>query len=279
MKTPNFFIIGASKGGTTSLASALGGHRMIFMSPVKEPDFFSRFDETDQIDQQDVDTYLSHFRKAKDEPIVGEASVNYLDSERAAEHIHAFAPDAKVLVSLRNPFKRLISLYEMYVRHGLEQTLEYATISDPWLASQCLYANRLKRFSDVFPREQIFVVHFDDLESKWSETIEDICGFLSIPAEARPKPTVQNRGGLPSHPSLRFLMSRQVVNAAKNVLPNKLHSELDRGVKRLAFTKTELPENCRDAVFDLFSEDTRQLDEVLGTQFHSLWFNSSERRV
>ena len=38
--TPNFFVIGAPKAGTTSLYSQLSRHPDIFMSPIKEPNHF-----------------------------------------------------------------------------------------------------------------------------------------------------------------------------------------------------------------------------------------------
>ena len=40
MKNPNFFIIGAPKCGTTSLATWLGSHPQIYFSPNKEPHYF-----------------------------------------------------------------------------------------------------------------------------------------------------------------------------------------------------------------------------------------------
>ena len=41
-KLPNFFIVGAAKSGTTSLYHHLSQHPDVFMSPVKEPGYFSR---------------------------------------------------------------------------------------------------------------------------------------------------------------------------------------------------------------------------------------------
>lgn len=38
-KKPNFFIVGAAKSGTTSLAKYLEQHKDIFLSPIKEPFF------------------------------------------------------------------------------------------------------------------------------------------------------------------------------------------------------------------------------------------------
>ena len=40
MKLPNFLIIGAAKGGTTSLYAYLSQHPQVFMSVPKEPTFF-----------------------------------------------------------------------------------------------------------------------------------------------------------------------------------------------------------------------------------------------
>ena len=38
---PNFFIVGAPKAGTTSLYHYLDQHPDIYMSPVKEPNYFA----------------------------------------------------------------------------------------------------------------------------------------------------------------------------------------------------------------------------------------------
>lgn len=45
MKKPNFFITGAPKCGTTSMARWLAEHLNIYMSPVKEPNFFNTDDQ------------------------------------------------------------------------------------------------------------------------------------------------------------------------------------------------------------------------------------------
>ena len=65
---PNFFIIGASKCGTSALADALKIHPDIFMSERKEPNFFNKFDPPDSIIQQrDFERYAQNFNSAKNE--------------------------------------------------------------------------------------------------------------------------------------------------------------------------------------------------------------------
>jgi hypothetical protein len=85
LRKPTFFIIGAPKCGTTSLAAWLGTHPDAFMSPTKEPDFFN----TD--DRQGVTSlseYEELFREARNNHIaVGEASVWYLSSSHAVHNI------------------------------------------------------------------------------------------------------------------------------------------------------------------------------------------------
>ena len=39
---PHFFIVGAPRSGTTSMYEYLNDTKGVFMSPVKEPNFFSR---------------------------------------------------------------------------------------------------------------------------------------------------------------------------------------------------------------------------------------------
>jgi hypothetical protein len=50
-RLPNFFLVGATKAGTTSLDHALARHPQVYMSPIKERCYFAdeirpmRFDE------------------------------------------------------------------------------------------------------------------------------------------------------------------------------------------------------------------------------------------
>ena len=41
MAIPNFFIVGAAKAGTTSLYNYLINHPEVYLSPIKEPNYFN----------------------------------------------------------------------------------------------------------------------------------------------------------------------------------------------------------------------------------------------
>ena len=127
---PNFFVIGAPRSGTTSLYEYLNSHPDIFMSPVKEPDFFSRpvLDEvhpqetaevvslaehadTNPALRHELDEYEALFAGAGDETRRGEASAVYLGHPTAAWHLRSYVPDAKFIAVLRDPVERAHSHY------------------------------------------------------------------------------------------------------------------------------------------------------------------------
>jgi len=139
MPLPNFLIIGAAKSGTSSLHRYLMEHPQIFMSPVKEPNFFAL--EGQQVDfsrpamvekilpklATDMDAYQTLSQDVRREQAIGEASSWYLHSTRAPARIRHHIPDAKLIAILRNPAQRADSAYRMNVRDGWET---YATFDD-----------------------------------------------------------------------------------------------------------------------------------------------------
>ena len=148
---PNFFIAGAPKSGTTSLYHYLGQHPEIYMSPIKEPNYFASEIRLGQFSEglrpraeQDAGAlrayldgpmrekrfgglvtewsdYLKLFRKAEGRKAIGEASVCYLWSESAAENIRRGIPDARIILILRNPVEMAFSMYIHTLRSGAIQ--------------------------------------------------------------------------------------------------------------------------------------------------------------
>ena len=127
MMKPNFFIIGAPKCGTTSLAAWLAEHPQIYFSPTKEPHFFNtdhkRF-------LNSLQSYEKLFAGAsKHHCSVGEASVWYMYSSAAVPNILEYNSDAKFIVMLRNPIEMAPSLHEELVFTGREDVNEF---SEAW---------------------------------------------------------------------------------------------------------------------------------------------------
>jgi hypothetical protein len=146
---PNFFIVGAPKAGTTSLYYYLGQHPDVYVSPVKEPNYFAEEIRLGNIGAQWQDwaqrenaslqryllgpmrekkfggivsnwtDYLKLFQNVDGEKAIGEASVCYLWSRTAARNIASATPNAKIIMVLRNPIDRAFSQYKQAVANGL----------------------------------------------------------------------------------------------------------------------------------------------------------------
>ena len=123
-RLPNFFIVGAAKAGTTSLYYYLKQHPEIFMSPVKEPNFFCYHEAIEVInffrfkedDISTLDDYLALFRKVNKEKAIGEASTQYLFFPSTAHNIKKMIPHAKMIILLRDPVSRAFSSYLFHLK-------------------------------------------------------------------------------------------------------------------------------------------------------------------
>src|SRR5437868_6286833 len=107
---PDFIIIGAQKGGTTSLYNYLITHPGIAPIYVKEPHFFdTSFSKGLVWYRSHFPTrlekyYAQHFHKL--DFITGEASPYYLFHPLAPERVAKTLPHVKLILVLRNPVDR-----------------------------------------------------------------------------------------------------------------------------------------------------------------------------
>ena len=125
MRKPDFFIVGAPKCGTTAMQYYLSQHPDIFL-PEKEMDFFGN-DLLFTHPRCTIEQYLAHFDtpEAKFRRRVGEKSVFYLYSKRAAYEIRDFAGAADIIIMLRNPVDMLYSLHSHMLRTGGEEIEDF----------------------------------------------------------------------------------------------------------------------------------------------------------
>ena len=130
----------------------------------------------------------------------GESSVWYLFSRRAAAEIKAFNPDSRIIIMLRDPVEMLHSLYYQYRCDGNEQlpTFDQALGAEAdrragkRIARQAYfvqgllyrevvrYADQVRRYFDVFGRDRVRVIIYDDFVLDAAGTYRDTLEFLEI---------------------------------------------------------------------------------------------------
>jgi hypothetical protein len=121
---PNFFIIGAPKCGTTSLAAWLSQHREVFIPPEKELNFFD--DDHHYPVRLTLRQYEKLFARAS-EKAVGDASVWYLYSWTAVPNILEYQPNARFIVCLRDPVEMAFSLHHQQIFSRNEDIFDFRT--------------------------------------------------------------------------------------------------------------------------------------------------------
>jgi hypothetical protein len=184
---PNLFLVGAPRAGTTSFYDYLRQHPDIYMSPVKEPGFFSPEAKPEPwVDRSfDETQYLDLFRGGDSQKLLGEASTTYLWVPEAASRIRAHSPEAKILIVLREPVERAYSHYLMQVRDGVEHRpfidalREPARPGIPSYADRGLYCEQVRRYFDLFG-DRVLVLFFEEAFADVRGALRRTFAFLEV---------------------------------------------------------------------------------------------------
>ncbi len=298
MPLPTFLIIGAAKSGTTALYEALAQHPEVYMSPIKEPNFFALEGRPKPPGGRDVVSlpeYLALFEGASGRPARGEASPLYLVSERAPERIRHYVPDARLVAILRHPADRAYSNYLHDVREGresapfaqvVEDELAGRRASAPWFhryVENGFYHRLLARYFGLFPREQIRVYLYDDLERDPRALFRDFFAFIGVAPDFAPDLSIRpNTGGIPRS---RWLYAKLVApNRLKTAVKTLLRPFLGPAArKRLWYALRErnlvrppLDPALRARLVEIYRDDILALEKLLGRDL-SRWLAPAEK--
>jgi hypothetical protein len=218
---PDFLIIGAKRGGTTSLYRYLEAHPAVLPLvpsarhlPLRDNMKGVRYFDTGY--HHSRSWYRSHFptaatralagRETGVAPVTGEASPYYLFHPTAAERAATVVAAAKVIVLLRDPVERAYSHHAEQCRSGAEElSFEEAVRAEPVrlageadrirrdpryrshahqhqsYVAQSRYAESLARWQAHFPPERLLVVCSEELFASPERELHRVQTFLGLP--------------------------------------------------------------------------------------------------
>jgi Sulfotransferase domain len=213
---PDFVIIGAKRGGSTSL------YNYVLEHPSIQP-LFPRREHIKGVHYYDtryargLTWYRSHFplqaggrhlaRPGLNPAISGEASPYYLFHPLAAERLARDFPRMRIVVFLRDPVERAYSHFKERTHHGGE-TLSFEDaldaeegrlrgeaeriVAEPGYLSaehedhsylaQGRYLDMLPRWFGLFPREQFHIAISEDFYADPDRHVNEVWKFLGLPA-------------------------------------------------------------------------------------------------
>lgn len=217
---PTFIVVGANKGGTTSIYHYLKQHKEVYLSPVKEPHYFSKdidinlfkrefaHNKLQDIDKyvsgdmkdefhaafiRDIEQYKKLFSRVREEKAIGELSTSYLYSKVAAHEIKELLPSCKIIICLRNPLERAYSHYRMNLWTGNSNEFDFykALVDDynhtpkVWGNAHLyteigLYYEQVKRYLDIFGKENVKIIFTEDMKKNTQQVVKELYEFIGV---------------------------------------------------------------------------------------------------
>ncbi len=203
---PNLFLVGAAKSGTTALATFLAENPAVFLPYVKEPSWWSRKEfhrAQATVKLETLADYEALYADADESrhTYVMDGSTNYLMCRQAIPDIVAYQPDARFIVSLRDPVKMAQAFHMEVVFNAMEDVADFETAWELQEARArgeklprrcpepkrlqyrdiCSLGSQVERLLEHAPRDNLLILFQQDMLDKPAETWERIFAFLDIP--------------------------------------------------------------------------------------------------
>jgi hypothetical protein len=295
MKAPQFFIVGAPKCGTTAFDVYLNEHPKITMLP-KELHAWGE-DLIFREEKFSKEKYLQLIDKNwNSSTVLGEGAVWHLASKSAAVELKHFSPKAKILIFLRNPIEACYSLYANMFYNGNEPALTFEdALSNqklretqfpefyncPTIAfqyqSMYLYYEQVKRYFDVFGKENVKVVVFEEFLKNKQATYNEVLLFLGV------EPHILDFIPINQNKEIRFVGLRKFIlqpqylvkGFFKLLIPYKPWRE---NIKQLLWTinskevrRPKMKEETQRMLQEFYQEDIFKLEQLLQKPLKDLW--------
>lgn len=261
-KRPNFLFIGGDRCGSKTVHYFLQQHPQCFVPPIADPRFF------DETYERGLDWYFGLFADAPDSATaIGECS-KYIHSQVAARRIAQDLPDIRIAVTLRHPIDRTYSSYlGAYHRRVIDLPLEKALDDVPWLIDRSMYADNVELYFELFGRDRVKVMIFDDLAADPRAFAQEIYGHLDLEfLDHLDYETAKSPQASPRFP-LSAWMSRRAADLLRGLRQEELLGKLkSNSIVRSMFLKTY----ARDAIPQMASETRQRLRDVFDADISRL---------
>lgn len=299
-KSLDFLLIGAHKSGTTSLYRFLRKHPAVYMPKVKDMGFFA----VDELYERGWEWYRNEwFSEAPCGTCLGDASVAYMQFDRAAKRIYKHVPHVKLVAVLRNPIDRAFSHYRMARRQECEtrpfeqcvlELIDRGNVPDGEMDVSGntqreyirfgQYGRILTNYLKWFHKDQLRVVFLEDLAVQPTAVLREVLEFLGVTVSPEYLSLGKNqyhRGGTTRWPSV--LAAARWINRwlKQSWAGERLAKTAPRRVKHAygAFTFWALTElfvkpleyespcdEIRNCLREYFRSDVEELAGLLGVE-------------
>ncbi len=173
---PDFVGVGAQKAGTTWWFHLITAHPAVHQDPRQRPElhFWDRFSHS----RPTADDIARYHRLFARPPGVkaGEKTPDYMAYYWAPAMLKQAAPDARIIVLLRDPIERYLSARA----HGAEAGWLLDKTNEAILFERGLYTSQVRRLHEVFGRQQVLVLQYEQCVRDPAALIARTYDFLGL---------------------------------------------------------------------------------------------------
>ena len=306
MVSPDIFLIGAAKAGTTTISDWMAMNPKIALARIKESNYFSKEIDPNNFSKafssispsipskywkgdklefrhqgfiKDSQSYARIFEHSQEGQKLADCSTSYFWSKKAPDLIKKSSPNAKVLLILRNPVDRAWSHYRMARKYGLTQEgflkeLEKDFLSESvWGRSQnfyhlSCYSESLTRWMQNFDKSQLKIEIYESFFDDPQENWDRVCDFFGVEANSISELDKKHESQDPRSPKIQKIIFKMNLKSIRLLVPEKLYFYL----KNLLFYKKPevLSSETRNKAMKYFTNDIDRLETLMGRSL-SLW--------
>ena len=221
MQPIDIFHIGPQKSGTTWLYENLKQHPEV-SAPRK--DTIHYFD----IHYAKSEKWLhEHFENTQNGQKLFDPTFSNIRSLSAIERIHAHNPNARIALTLRNPIDRAWSHYwheykKGTVRYPFESVLKNYDLFQNWIETG-LPTQPLKKLYELFGKDQIHIILFEDIKTKPHSVLEEIFEFYGVAKDFK---TTEPERAINKAASKRSFLNKAGSKSAKIIRLDKISPDI-----------------------------------------------------
>jgi hypothetical protein len=209
--------------------------------------------------------YESYFGDVESATAIGEATPAYLHVEHAAARIREHLPDVKMIASLRNPVDRLYSRYwnaRGRFSENVGLSFEDKIAQKPALVEEGFYVDHLRRYFDLFPREQFLILLYDDLVTDPSGFVVQMCRFLGV-SEDYSSELLEHQINAGAAQKL-LVNSRSVYWIEKALRRMQLYGFAQRLGRQNSAKLPAMAPDTRHRLVEVYRDKNKQLEDLIG---------------
>lgn len=305
MKKVNLFIIGTPRTASSTLYFYLKQHPEIFMSHPKQPNYFNK----DQVEEArnymsknkifpftlSEKEYEKMFKDSKNEKVIGEATVNYIYSNVAAEEIKKYNPDAKIIVTFREPISFLKSFHNQLFFTAVEDEFNFERAlmleedrkngkyipknarfpSQLYYNDMIQYTKHLKKFYELFDEKQIKVIIYEDFKKDNIKVLKEIFEFLEVNPNFEPELTYLNAQKKLKSAKLQKVSAfvSSWYKLIYKTLPGSVYQIVKKNYEKLMKSKSkdDISSELKMRLKQKYKPEVEKLSEFIGRDLVKLW--------